>query len=96
MRNSSSWIILQHSIRGYINCYQLNDQYVADYTEQFYKLMSRVNLYEPDNQLVARYVSGLKYNLKEFMMHSFNSLKEAYQMALKVEEKLKWSSYWRT
>ena len=62
--------------------------------EYFYKLLSRVNLLESDDQLVARYVSGLKYSLKgELMMHSLHSLVEAYQMALKAEEKLKWSSY---
>uniref|UniRef100_A0A2N9HAC1 RNA-directed DNA polymerase n=1 Tax=Fagus sylvatica TaxID=28930 RepID=A0A2N9HAC1_FAGSY len=73
---------------------QRADQSVADYTEQFYKLLSRVNLHESDDQLVARYVSGLKYNLNaELMMHSLHSLEEAYQMALKAEEKLKWSLY---
>lgn len=52
--------------------------------------MSRVNLHESDYQLVAKYVSGLKYNMKgELMMHSLYSFEEAHQMALKVEEKLK-------
>ena len=32
---------------------QRADQSVADYTEQFYKLLSRVNLHESDDQLVA-------------------------------------------
>ena len=58
--------------------------------KHFYKLLSCVNLHESDNQLVARYVMGLKYSLKgELMIHSLHSLEEAYQMALKAEEKLK-------
>ncbi|GMP33539.1 hypothetical protein CsSME_00006817 [Camellia sinensis var. sinensis] len=69
-------------------------QYLGRNEEQFYQLLSRINLHETDDQLVARYVSGLKYNLKgELMMHSLSSLEESYQMALKTEEKHKWSSY---
>ncbi|KAE9452329.1 hypothetical protein C3L33_15778, partial [Rhododendron williamsianum] len=67
-----------------------NEQSVANYTEQFYKLLSRINLTETDDQLVARYTSGLKLNLQgELMMHPIHSLEEAYQMALKVEENVK-------
>lgn len=74
--------------------HQQSDQSVIDYVEHFYKLLSCVNLHESDDQLVARYVNELKYSLKEeLMMHSLHSLEEAYQMALKVEEKLKRSSY---
>ncbi|GFZ13820.1 hypothetical protein Acr_24g0000100 [Actinidia rufa] len=74
--------------------HQRSGQSVADYTEQFYQLLSCVNLHETNDQLVARYVSGLKYTLKrEIIMHSLGSLEEAYQMALKAEEKCKWSSY---
>ncbi|KAH7861555.1 hypothetical protein Vadar_027701 [Vaccinium darrowii] len=55
--------------------------------------MSRVNMHENDDQLVARYVSGLRFDLKgELIMQHLTSLEEAYQMALKSEEKLKWSS----
>ena len=71
-----------------------SDQSVTDYMEHFYKLLSCVNLHESNDQLVARYVRGLKYSLQgEHMIHSLHSLKEAYQMALKAEEKLKQSSY---
>ncbi|XP_058222520.1 uncharacterized protein LOC131332354 [Rhododendron vialii] len=71
-----------------------NEQSVADYTKQFYKLWSRINLMETDDQLVARYTSGLKLNLQgELMMHPIHSLEEAYQMALKAEEKVKWAPF---
>lgn len=52
-----------------------NEQSVADYTEQFYKLLSRINLTETDDQLVARYTSGLKLNLQgELMMHQIDAV----------------------
>ncbi|KAJ8615100.1 hypothetical protein MRB53_034472 [Persea americana] len=55
--------------------HQGSDQFVADYTEQIYQLLSCVNLHETNDQLVARYVSGLKYTLKgEIIMHSLGSL----------------------
>ncbi|XP_012842063.1 PREDICTED: uncharacterized protein LOC105962308 [Erythranthe guttata] len=70
------------------------DQSVASYTEEFYKLMSRIELYDSNDQLVARYVAGLKSSIRgELFLLCFNSLAEAYQMALKAEEKLKWSSF---
>lgn len=73
---------------------QQPNQSVVDYTEQFYQLLSRSNLRENDDQLVARYVSGLKSKVRgELIMISLSSLEEAYQMALKAEEKLKWDSY---
>ncbi|KAA8529569.1 hypothetical protein F0562_033632 [Nyssa sinensis] len=73
---------------------QRNDQSVADYTEHFYKLLSRINLTKTDDQLVARYMAGLKFNLQsELMLHSIHSLEEAYQMALKAEEKAKWTPF---
>ncbi|KAA8530794.1 hypothetical protein F0562_005582 [Nyssa sinensis] len=73
---------------------QRNDQSVADYTEHFYKLLSRINLIETDDQFVARYMTGLKFNLQsELMLHSIHSLEEAYQMALKAEEKAKWTPF---
>lgn len=67
---------------------------MADYTENFYKLMSRITLNETDDQLVARYVSGLKFGLRgELILHSLDSLEGAYQMALKAEEKNRWGFY---
>ncbi|KAF7113577.1 hypothetical protein RHSIM_RhsimUnG0111900 [Rhododendron simsii] len=73
---------------------QQSDQSVADYTKQFYQFLSRCNLRENDEQLVARYVSGLKSELKgELIMLSLSSLEEAYQMTLEAEKKLKWDSY---
>ncbi|KAI9154471.1 hypothetical protein LWI28_026833 [Acer negundo] len=69
---------------------QKNEQSVADYTKEFYKYLNRVNSRETDGQLVRRYLSGLKHSIyHECSLHRLNSLEEAFQMALKAEEKLK-------
>ncbi|KAA8529576.1 hypothetical protein F0562_034324 [Nyssa sinensis] len=58
--------------------------------EKFLPLIT-LSLYD---QLVARYMAGLKFNLQsELMLHSIHSLEEAYQMALKAEEKAKWTPF---
>ncbi|KAA8531486.1 hypothetical protein F0562_006161 [Nyssa sinensis] len=66
-------------------------KYLTEEMKHFYKLLSRINLMETVDQLVARYMAGLKFNLQsELMLHSIHSLEEAYQMALKAEENAKW------
>lgn len=55
--------------------------------------MSCLNLQETDDQLVARYLSGLKMSIyDEIMLYHHKNLEECYQMALKAEEKLKRAS----
>ncbi|KAG5562521.1 hypothetical protein RHGRI_005298 [Rhododendron griersonianum] len=93
LKLDEKFLPLDYSQSLYLKFHRLrhhNEQSVANYTEQFYKLLSRINLTETDDQLVARYTSGLKLNLQgELMMHPIHSLEEVYQMALKVEEKVK-------
>lgn len=65
------------------------EQNVASYTEEFYKYLSRLNLNETDDQLVARYLSGLKISIyDELILHRINNLEEAFQMSLRAKEKL--------
>ncbi|KAK0586027.1 hypothetical protein LWI29_038243 [Acer saccharum] len=69
---------------------KLDPEVYSDYTEEFYKYLNRVNSRETDDQLVGRYLSGLKHSIyDELSLHRLNSLEEAFQMALKAEEKLK-------
>ena len=60
---------------------------VDDYTEEFYNLIARNNLFEIEEQLVARYLEGLKQSLQDALsLHSLWIVSEAYQRALVVEK----------
>lgn len=54
----------QFLYQKFLTLHQHVDQSMAEYTEQSNKLLSRVNMEESDDQLVARYVSGLRYYFK--------------------------------
>ena len=61
---------------------------VQEYTNEFYKLSMRIEHQEDDEQMAARYINGLKFTIQdELSMHRVNSMEEAYQLALKAEEK---------
>jgi hypothetical protein len=62
---------------------------VKEYTEEFYKLNIRVGHRERDDEKVARYMNGLIYDIQdEMIMVTIRMVEDAYQMALKAEEKL--------
>jgi hypothetical protein len=62
---------------------------VKEYTEEFYKLNIRTGQQEKDEEKVARYINGLRYEIQdEINMMSVRTVEDAYQIALKVEEKL--------
>jgi hypothetical protein len=62
---------------------------VKEYTEEFYRLNIRVGHRESDDEKVARYLNGLRYDIQdELGMTTIRMVEDAYQMALKVEEKL--------
>jgi hypothetical protein len=41
---------------------------VDEYTEEFHKLLSRVDLSESDEQLVSRYIGGLRPQILELLV----------------------------
>jgi hypothetical protein len=62
---------------------------VKEYTEEFYKLKIRVGQRERDEEKVARYINGLRYEIQyELNMVTVRAVEDVYQMALKAEENL--------
>jgi hypothetical protein len=63
---------------------------VKEYTEEFYKLNIRAGHRESDDEKLARYMNGLRYDIQDEMsMATIRTVEDAYQMALKAEEKLR-------
>jgi uncharacterized protein YjbK len=62
---------------------------VKEYTEEFYRLNIRAGHRESDDEKVARYMNGLRYDIQDEMsMVTIRTVEDSYQMALKAEEKL--------
>jgi hypothetical protein len=62
---------------------------VKEYTKEFYKLNIRAGHRESNDEKVARYLNGLRYDIQdELSMTTIRTVEDAYQMALKAEEKL--------
>jgi hypothetical protein len=60
---------------------------VDEYTEEFYKYLTRVELAERDNQLVSRYIRGLRQNIQD-LLNLFDpvNVSAAHQRALLLEK----------
>jgi hypothetical protein len=58
-----------------------------EYTEEFYKYLTRVELTEMDDQLVSRYIGGLRQNIQD-SLNLFDpvNVSAAYQRALQLEK----------
>ena len=62
---------------------------VREFTEEFYKVNIRSGHIEDTPEKVAKYVNSLRFDVQdELSLLSLRSVEEAYQVALKVEEKL--------
>ena len=62
---------------------------VKEYTEEFYKLNIRAGHQESDDEKFSRYMNGLRYEIQDDMsMVTIWTVEDAYQIALKSEEKL--------
>jgi hypothetical protein len=62
---------------------------VKEYTKEFYKLNIMAGHRESDDEKVSRYMNGLRYDIQDEMsMVTIRMVEDAYQMALKAEEKL--------
>ena len=62
---------------------------VKEYTEQFYKLNIRTGHVEDGVEKVPRYINGLRYDIQdEISLLNLKTIEDAYQVALKSEEKI--------
>ena len=62
---------------------------VKEYTEEFYKVSIRAGEAQDTDEKVARYINGLRMDIQdEISLLSPKTVEEAYQIALKAEEKL--------
>jgi hypothetical protein len=62
---------------------------VKEYTEEFYRLNIRAGHRENNEEKNARYINGLRYEIQyEINMMTVRTMEDAYQVALKEEEKL--------
>jgi hypothetical protein len=62
---------------------------VKEYTEEFYKMNIRAGHRESDDEKVARYMNGLRYDTQdEISIVTIRTVEDSYQMALKDEEKM--------
>jgi hypothetical protein len=62
---------------------------VKEYTEEFYPLNIRAGQKENEDEKTTRYINGMRYEIQEDInMMSVSKVEDAYQEALKVEEKL--------
>jgi hypothetical protein len=62
---------------------------VEEYTEEFYKLLTRVDLSELDDQLVSQYIEGLWSQIQDTLnLFDLTNVLEAYQRALLIEKTL--------
>ena len=63
---------------------------IREYTEEFYKLTIRFGHRELSKEKVPWYINGLRFNFWDKVgMINFYLVEDAYQYALRVEEKLK-------
>jgi hypothetical protein len=65
------------------------EKLVDEYTEEFYKLLMRVDLLELDEQLVSWYIGGLRTQIQDTSnLFDLNTISEAYQRALLIGKTL--------
>ncbi|KAL4192384.1 hypothetical protein AMTRI_Chr06g171680 [Amborella trichopoda] len=66
---------------------------VAEYTEEFYKLMAQIDIQDTEERLVSRHVGGLRLAVYDEVQ--VRKMNDAYLLAFKVEVKLSRGSTWK-
>lgn len=101
-RRITSWDRMVAKLKGKFlpQDYQLNifqhmqnikkkSMFLKEYTEEFYRLSIRFGHVEANDEKLARYINGIIFEIQdELGILSLKNVEEAYQIALKIEEKL--------
>jgi hypothetical protein len=62
---------------------------LKEYTEEFYRINIKAGHREKNDEKVARYMNGLRYDIKdEMIMMTIGNVEDSYQISLKSEEKM--------
>lgn len=60
---------------------------MEDYTMEFHRLASRNDLMESEDQLIVRFVGGLKYSIQDKLpLHTIFDLVDAINMVERIEK----------
>ena len=63
---------------------------VDEYTASFDHLMMQGELVEPEEQSIARYIGGLRYDIANMLqLQTYLSMNDVCKLALKIEKQLK-------
>jgi peptidyl-tRNA hydrolase len=87
----SKFIPKDYQINLFIRLQNLRQKILSikEYTEEFYRLNIRVGQKENEDEKIAKYINGLRYEIQEEIIKmSISKVEYAYQAALKDEEKL--------
>eukprot|EP01018_Ginkgo_biloba_P022918 Gb_33052 [translate_table: standard] len=90
-RLKSKFLSTDYHQRIFRDCQNLRqkERTVSEYTDEFFKLTIQSERVEEEEETVARYIKGLSYAIQdELVKQHLTSVDEAYQLALRVEEKL--------
>ncbi|CAL9233877.1 unnamed protein product, partial [Arabidopsis halleri] len=70
---------------------------VDDYASEFFAMLARNSLTETEDQLVSRFIGGLRQQIQSVLMQ-FNptTVSEAHQRALLIEQNIRGSSNWNS
>ena len=79
-----------------IHDFKQKDLSMEEYTAEFDNLMLKGELVEPEEQTIARYLGGLKYEIaKVVQLQPYWSLNDVSKLALKVEKQQKFEKSFR-
>jgi hypothetical protein len=75
--------------------HEKRDEMVAEYTNIFHTLCSKLGVKDSEQHLVLKYCSGLhRYIQTDLDFLDISSLGDAYRYAIKIEQKFKQQSKW--